>query len=258
MEPQVIVSQPVISKRIYPTINITLIQDPSRLLVIPILGWLLKTISLIPQCIIELPLLYLAWSIVLTTNSLVILLTGRYWKFAYNFNLGLMRFTTKTFFFAYGLTNKYPGFRFTINDNYSVEISYPEHPNRWLAFPLLGILVRWLLMVPVLIWVNIVYGAATIGFFIIAWVPIVFTKKYPESIFELTVDQMRLQLAIMAYISGLSDTYPTLRISFHHPVKKVILLLAGLIFLTGPVSGTTSSSRKTSKPLPIAPINLPK
>lgn len=227
----------------YPTINIQLIQNPNRLFAIPILGILIKFIILIP-IFIELMFLGLAAGLLTTINSFSVLFTGHYWDLAYQLNLGIIRFTAKVNFYLYGLTDKYPGFSLSINDDYSVDISKPESPNRLFAIPILGFLIRAILLIPFFIWVSVVQTGSRIGVFLLAWVKVLFTGKYPESIFELATDEMRLTLSISAYFAGLSDKYPNFAISMNHKVIKIILLIIGVLsLLSNLVSSASNSSR---------------
>lgn len=216
---------------LYPQISIDLIQNPSRFYAIPFLGIFIKIIILFPV-FLYLGIMGLGLSIGAVINSFVVLSTGKYWKTAYRFNLGWFRLSTKVKFFLFGLTNKYPGFSRQINNDFSLDLEYPEKSSRFFAIPLLGGAVRWLFLIPFIIYNYIVQYAVYIGVFLFSW-PYAFIRgRYPESTFELTRDQTRLNLALYAYTLGLSDKYPSFRISMHHKIKKLLLIGTTVILLT--------------------------
>lgn len=223
-------TQETTSENFYPTIHIDRIQDPGRFFSIPIIGGFIKLILLIPV-FIELGILYMINWIFQVINALIVLFSGNYWNFAYRYNAGLMRLSLKLNFYLFGLTNKYPGFNFEINDIYAVDIPYPEHPNRLFAVPLIGILIRSVLMIPFIIYQVFISQAAAIGAFIFSWPLVLFKKQYPESTFELVRDQTRLALSYTMYLTGLSDKYPSFKISMNHKKMKMLLIGISLIYI---------------------------
>lgn len=218
---------------IYPRISIERIQNPSRFYAIPILGILVKTISLLPV-FLYLGILGIGLSIGAIINPFVVLFTGRYWKAAYQFNLGWFRLSTKLTFFLSGLTNKYPGFSRQINDNFSLDLEYPEKSSRFFAIPLLGGMVRILLLIPFFIYNSVIQHATQMGIFLFSWPLVLIKKRYPETTFELARDQTRLNLSLYVYALGLSDKYPSFRISTHHKVKKLLLIVIALVLFVLP------------------------
>ena len=100
------------------------IENPNRFYAVPVLGFLIKLIFIIPVGI-ELLFLAIGYFVVSFINSLIVLFTGKYWHFAYQWGLGIIQLTIKSHFYFYGLTDKYPGFNLEINDHYQVGIAYP-------------------------------------------------------------------------------------------------------------------------------------
>ena len=210
----------------YPSLSLEHIQDPNRLYAVPIVGILIKVVILIPV-FVEFVFLGIVYFLVSIINSFFVIFTGTYWDSAYRFTLGFMRLTIKLYFFLYGLTNKYPGFDFTINDRFTVDIEKPQSPNRIYAVPFIGWIARIVLLIPFFIWEVILQRASGIGV-MASFFPVLFMGKYPESTFELARDYTRVQLASTSYMSGLSDTYPSFSISLNHKTIKIVLIILGV------------------------------
>jgi hypothetical protein len=81
------------------------------------------------------------------------------------------------------------------------DVEYPEKLNRWLIF------VKWLLAIPHFIIVYLL-GIAFLFTTLIAFFAILFTKKYPESLFKFGVGVQRWQENVMAYVLLMRDEYP--------------------------------------------------
>lgn len=81
------------------------------------------------------------------------------------------------------------------------DVAYPEDSGRGL------ILVRWLLAIPQLIVANLLQDLAQILAFFAFWV-ILFTGKYPESLFRLVVGATRWNYNVLAYVLFHDGPYP--------------------------------------------------
>lgn len=213
----------------YPTLQADLIERPNRFWAVPILGILVKSLLLIPV-FIWLWLVSIGLLVLVLVNSLIVLFTGSYSQSAYDLALGFLRLNAKTCFYLAGLTNDYPGFSLAIEDAFSLDIASPEQPSRLFAIPIVGGLIRGILLIPFVIYIEVVAYATYIGV-IIASFPVLFTGRYPESVFELVRDTMRLYSAQLAYGFGLSDSYPSFAISTSHGTVKGILVVAGVVLL---------------------------
>lgn len=227
---------------IYPVLTAETIQNPSRLFAVPVLGFLIKVILSIPIFFEVLFLLIWGLIVVSLINPWVVLFTGRYWPHAYNFSLGMIRLITKVSFYFFGLTDKYPWFSFNINDKFTLDIQKPENPKRLYAIPIIGGLIRTVLAIPYIIFEQIVSQAAGIGAYLLAWAVVLFKGRYPEGIFELARDSIRVNVASWAYFSGLSDRYPSFYISMTHDKIKLILLGISIILGVWNYSGRFSGS----------------
>lgn len=235
--------------RFYPDLKIDHIKNPNRFYAIPFLGGIVKIIILIPV-ILELAFLFLFWLFLSIINSFIVLFTGKYWDFNYNFSLGILRLFTKFTFYFNGLSNKYPGFSFNLTE-FTLDIKKPENPSRFYAIPLLGGLIRMILLIPYYIWTEVLGNASMIGT-VISSFPVLFKGYYPESTYELNRDTARVSFGNYAYMLGLSDSYPSFWISFNHKAIKIILLAIGIILALGNFGSSNYSIPQSNPSEPVA------
>ena len=87
------------------------------------------------------------------------------------------------------------------------DAAYPEKSSRLLA--LLGLLffLKAILLIPHIIILYFLGIAAMIATWI-AYAAILFTGKYPRSLFDFVAGVMRWQMRINAWMFGLTDKYP--------------------------------------------------
>lgn len=136
-------------------------------------------------------------------TALMILFRQRYPRWWFDFLLELNRFSTRISAYMLLLTDRYPS---TVeNQSVKLDIDYPDVKkdlNRWLP------LIKWLLAIPHYL-VLIALVIATLFVTIIAWVAILFTGKYPKSLFDFVVGVTRWKLRVYAYAFLLTtDIYP--------------------------------------------------
>jgi len=213
--------------KVYPHLKIEKNNTPNRLYAVPLLGFFAKIIMLIPV-FIEAVVLGIIFVFLWSINSFVILFTGKYWDTAYDFFLGIMRFYTKISVFMYGLTDTYPGFDLSASKLFLLDIEKPKQPNRLFAIPFFGLLVRFLLLLPYHIFSHVMQNGSWVGM-LIGWFWILFYGKFPESIYEFEYDTIRVGLGGICYMTGLSDDYPSFRISMRNQTIKILLIIAGTI-----------------------------
>lgn len=216
-------------KNVYPHFVVENNTTPNRLYAFPLLGFIVKIILLLPVTI-EMLVLSLYAFVLFMVNCLVILFTGKYWDYAYNLFIGLMRLEGKMQLFLFGLTDKYPGFGLDTNGLFTLEIAKPEKPNRWFAFPFLGLLARMILMIPYFIYSTVLSRGSGIAMFF-SWFIVLFKGKFPESLYEFERDTLRVAFASSSYLLGFSDEYPSFYISMHHQTVKILLIVAGALLV---------------------------
>ncbi len=139
---------------------------------------------------------------------LMILFRQKYPRWWFDWNVALIKFSTRVEAYLALLRDEYPS---TDEDQaVHIEIPYPDAKNelnRWKP------LVKWLLAFPHYI-VLIFLGIAAIVSIVIAWFAILFTGCYPKGLFDFVVGVSRWSLRVAAYAFLLAtDRYPPFALS---------------------------------------------
>jgi hypothetical protein len=146
---------------------------------------------------------YAAGGIVVLPLILMILFRQKYPRWWFDWNLQLLRFGTRVETYFLLLSDVYPST--DEEQNVHLDIIFPDVKqglNRWLP------LVKWFLAIPHYIVLFFLYIAVAV-LTIFSWFAILFTKRYPKSIFDFVVGVMRWSLRVIAYAMVLTtDRYP--------------------------------------------------
>lgn len=136
-------------------------------------------------------------------TALMIVFRERYPKWWFDFSLELHRFTARVGSYLFLLTDRYPST--TDKQSVSLNFEYPDVKkdlNRWLP------LVKWLLALPHYLVLFILIIAAIIST-IIAWFSILFTGRYPKTLFDFVEGVGRWSARVEAYgFMLVTDKYP--------------------------------------------------
>jgi uncharacterized protein DUF4389 len=205
--------------------------------------WLVKWVLVIPH-VIALVFLWIAFVVLTVVAFFAILFTGRYPRAIFDFNVGVLRWSWRVSFYSYSAlaTDRYPPFTLADDPDYParLDVQYPQQLSRGLA------LVKWwLLAIPHYLIVAVFAGGAVAGFnaandnggwtsgggligllVFIAGVVLLFTGRYPRSIFDFVMGMNRWCYRVAAYATLMTDTYPPFRLDMGGPE---------------PVPGTTAS-----------------
>jgi len=130
-----------------------------------------------------------------------ILITGRFPRTLWNFELSYMRRSTNQTTYAITLQrDDYPPFG---EDFYPavLDIAYAERLSRW------KVLVKWLLMIPNLLALAAVLAVAALAVFV-AFIAILVTGRYPRSLFDFVTGAFRWGHRWGAYVYLMTDHYP--------------------------------------------------
>jgi len=192
--------------------------------------WLVKWAMAIPHFIV-LAFLWIAFSVVTVIAFFAILITGRYPRALFDFNVGVLRWTWRVGFFSYQAlgTDRYPAFSLADDPDYParLDIEYPASLSRGL------VLVKWwLLAIPQYVIVAIFtgggwtrwsgaggdeYTAAASGGLIsllvfISAIVLLFTGRLPRPIFDFVMGMNRWVWRVVAYAALMTDRYPPFRL----------------------------------------------
>lgn len=180
--------------------------------------WLVKWLLAIPHAIV-LAFLWLALVVLTVVAGVAILVTGRYPRGIFDFNVGVVRWTWRVGFYAYSAlgTDRYPPFTLARTDHPAdFEVAYPERLSRGL------VLVKWwLLAIPHLLIVAVLGGG--IGGFVWSadeqWSPVIIegggliglltvvagfflliVGRYPRELFDFVMGLNRWVYRVVAYV----------------------------------------------------------
>ena len=199
--------------------------------------WLVKGILVIPHYIV-LAFLWLAFVVLSAVAMVAIVVTGRYPRAIFEFNVGVLRWTWRVQYYAIGAfgTDRYPPFTLADDPAYPahLEVEYPQQLSRGLA------LVKWwLLAIPQYIIIGVFTGGAWLGWrvghpgphasltfsyvgnsgwgligllAVIAAVVLLVTGRYPRQLYDLVLGLNRWVLRVAGYAGLMTDRYPPFRL----------------------------------------------
>jgi hypothetical protein len=195
---------------------------PSRLL------WLVKWLLIVPHVLVLIPL-WIAFTLLTFAALVAIVITGRYPRRIFDFNVGVLRWSWRVSYYAYGVlgTDRYPPFTLAEVPDYpaGLDVAYPTRSHRGLA------LVKWLLAIPHLLILAILFGGGgwltwqagteawawggggLVGLLVlISAITLTFTGEYPRPLLAIILGMNRWALRVTAYTALMTDWYPPFRL----------------------------------------------
>jgi hypothetical protein len=139
---------------------------------------------------------------------LMILFREKYPRWWFDWNLQILRFTTRVGAYLALMDDRYP----STDEEQGVHFDMPypsvqEDLNRWLP------LIKWLLAIPhyivlFFLFIGVIFSV------IFTWFAILFTGRYPRGLFEYIEGVIRWQLRVAGYAFVLvTDEYPPFRLA---------------------------------------------
>jgi len=185
--------------------------------------WIVKWILLIPHYIV-LAFLWMAFWITTVLAFFAILITGRFPRSLFDFNVGVLRWSWRVAFYGFHAlgTDRYPPFTLAERPDYPARlwVDYPERLSRGL------VLVKWwLLAIPHFVVVALLqgtWGGTTLGgdrypliglgliglLVLVAAFVLLFKGHYPRRLFDLVVGLDRWLYRVAGYVCLMTDRYP--------------------------------------------------
>ena len=190
--------------------------------------WVVKWLLAIPHYVV-LAFLWLTLLVLTVVAFFAILITGRYPRGIFDFNLGVLRWTWRVAFYSYAAlgTDRYPPFTLDDVPDYParLHVEYPDGLSRGL------VLVKWwLLAIPHYVVVGILLGGGgyaasrtdawgwglqlgLIGTLVLfAGLALVFIGSYPRGIFDFVLGLDRWVARVASYVLLMRDEYPPFRL----------------------------------------------
>jgi hypothetical protein len=146
--------------------------------------------------------------ILVFATAAMIVVRQKYPRWWFDRNLELQRFSMRVLAYLALMDDQYP----STDDQQSVHLDYPypdvqRDLNRWLP------IVKWFLAIPHYI-VLFFLGIAAFVAVVIAWFAILFTGRYPRTLFDFVEGVMRWSNRVVGYAAALvTDEYPPFRLN---------------------------------------------
>jgi Domain of unknown function (DUF4389) len=180
--------------------------------------WLVKWVLLIPHYI-ALWFLSVAMLVLTVVAFFAILITGRYPRAIFDFNVGVLRWTWRVGFYGYNAlgTDRYPPFSLAADGDYpaTLDVPYPEHLSRGLV-----LIKWWLLAIPQYIVVAVLIGGVGVAVHLwgliavlalFAGLALLSAHPYPRSVFDVVMGLNRWVFRVIVYALLMRDEYPPFR-----------------------------------------------
>ncbi len=180
----------------------------SRLWGIPILGVLVRSILAIPLYLV-LGLVSLAVSLTMLVSWIPVLFTGRQAGWVYGVNSFYVDWTARLGAYLLLLVGGYP-----LSGDFGarVEVDRDQRFSRLWGIPLLGILIRSIVLIPH--YIVLAFLGIAVGFLgLVNWIPVLLLGRQAEPIVTLVGGYLRWTARLNAYVLLVASPYPPFSLS---------------------------------------------
>jgi hypothetical protein len=178
----------------------------SRLWGIPLLGVAVRGLLLIPHYIV-LWFYAIVVALALLVTWIPVLVNGRFPRWGYGLIGGYLRWLTRVWAYAILAAAAYPPFSTSARHDVDVRWDEAQPVARWAGIPLLGVLIRGLLLIPHL-FVLYFLGIA-VGFLnLITWFPVLVDGRYADWAYRIVGGFIRWQNRVTSYLLLMTGPYP--------------------------------------------------
>lgn len=188
--------------------------------------WLVKWLLALPHWF-ALVFLWIGFVLATVVAFFALLFTGRYPRRLHAYNVGVLRWSWRTCYYACSAlaTDRYPPFTLADVPDYParLEIDYPETHRRGL--PLIG---WWLVGIPQYVIAALLGGGTGLGWsgahwsvdvpsvvgvlVVVAGILLLIGRGYPRGVFDLVMGFNRWSMRVCAYATFLTAEYPPFRL----------------------------------------------
>ena len=240
----------------YP-VRLTATAEPDR----PSRGlWLVKWLLVIPHAFV-LAFLWLAFAVLTVVAFVAILVTGRYPRAIFDFNVGVLHWSWRVGYYAYGNlgTDRYPPFSLRSDPGYPADlhVEYPQRLSRGLV-----LVKSWLLAIPHYLILAALTNSGAVRavdadgtwvwrgpgllavLALVAGVALLFTGRLPQGLYDLLLGLNRWALRVTGYTALMTDAYPPFRLDQGGPDGPAAPppAPAGSRWTAGPVFGVVAGA----------------
>jgi len=178
----------------------------SRFWGIPLLGVLVRSILLIPHYIV-LAFYAMAVGLLLLFMWIPVLVNGRYPGGGYYFIGGYIRWATRVQAYLLLAAAAYPPLSATGRHDVDVRWDESQAVPRWAGIPVVGVLIRALLLIPHVI--ILYFLGIAVGFLsLITWAPVLVNGRYADWAYRIVGGFVRWQNRISCYLLLMTGPYP--------------------------------------------------
>lgn len=134
-----------------------------------------------------------------------IIVLGRYPRWLYEFNTGVIRFGVRTGAWLYMQTDAWPPFGTSDDPSYPIRVNFPPPAAQQSR---LKALFRLILALPLLLVIYVGVSVIQNGASAIAWLTIVFRGYMPQAVHEILTYANGFMARFSGYIAFVTDDYP--------------------------------------------------